>query len=72
MSLNTFIREVAKLKGTKVMCHEGGCGACIVAAEKQGHVMSVNSCLVPVYICDGLVTNITQYFTCIRAFVLKG
>ena len=52
-SLNTFIREVAKLKGTKAMCHEGGCGSCIVAAEMNGHVMAVNSCLVPIFICDG-------------------
>lgn len=53
MTLNTFIREMAKLKGTKVSCHEGGCGVCIVAAEVNGYVMSVNSCLVPVLICDG-------------------
>ncbi|XP_058788820.1 xanthine dehydrogenase/oxidase-like [Phymastichus coffea] len=52
-SLNTFIRDVIKLKGTKAMCHEGGCGACIVVAEMNSHVISVNSCLVPVYICDG-------------------
>ncbi|XP_058788859.1 xanthine dehydrogenase/oxidase-like isoform X2 [Phymastichus coffea] len=52
-SLNTFIRDIAKLKGTKAMCHEGGCGTCIVAAEMNGYIMSVNSCLVPVYICDG-------------------
>ncbi|XP_023247177.1 xanthine dehydrogenase-like [Copidosoma floridanum] len=35
------------------MCHEGGCGACLVAAEINGHVMSINSCLVPIHICDG-------------------
>ncbi|XP_008216630.2 xanthine dehydrogenase [Nasonia vitripennis] len=52
-SLNTFIRDYAKLKGTKAMCHEGGCGSCIVAAEMNGHLMSVNSCLVPIFICDG-------------------
>ncbi|KAJ8676452.1 hypothetical protein QAD02_012239 [Eretmocerus hayati] len=52
-SLNTFIREEARLKGTKSMCLEGGCGACIVAAEVKGRTMSVNSCLVPVIMCDG-------------------
>ena len=52
-SLNVFIRDHAKLRGTKAMCHEGGCGACIVSVEIKGQTMSVNSCLVPVLICNG-------------------
>ncbi|KAL0109815.1 hypothetical protein PUN28_013466 [Cardiocondyla obscurior] len=52
-SLNIYIRDYAKLRGTKAMCHEGGCGACIVAAEIKGETMAVNSCLVPIFICDG-------------------
>ncbi|XP_011705807.1 PREDICTED: xanthine dehydrogenase-like, partial [Wasmannia auropunctata] len=52
-SLNVYIRDYAKLRGTKAMCHEGGCGACIVAAKIKGKTMAVNSCLVPVLICDG-------------------
>lgn len=52
-SLNIYIRDYAKLRGTKAMCHEGGCGACIVAAEIKGETMAVNSCLVPILICDG-------------------
>ena len=53
LSLNTYIRNVAKLKGTKAMCLEGGCGACIVFVERNGDTLSVNSCLVSIYMCDG-------------------
>ncbi|XP_011302981.1 indole-3-acetaldehyde oxidase [Fopius arisanus] len=52
-SLNVFIRDHALLRGTKFMCLEGGCGVCIVAAEIHGETLSVNSCLVPVLICNG-------------------
>lgn len=52
-SLNVFIRDHAKLRGTKAMCHEGGCGACIVSVQIKGQTMSVNSCLVPILICHG-------------------
>jgi len=54
-TLNVYIRDYAKLRGTKAMCYEGGCGTCIVAAEIKGETMAVNSCLVPVLICDGYV-----------------
>ncbi|KAL7291951.1 hypothetical protein TKK_0014241 [Trichogramma kaykai] len=54
VSLNVYIRDVANLKGTKSMCLEGGCGACIVAAQiRNSDIISVNSCLVPVLLCDG-------------------
>ncbi|XP_059474057.1 uncharacterized protein LOC132195836 [Neocloeon triangulifer] len=58
-TLNTYIRNVAKLTGTKFMCVEGGCGACLVAATvehpvtKVKETFSVNSCLVPVFACHG-------------------
>ncbi|KAG8310137.1 hypothetical protein J6590_069749 [Homalodisca vitripennis] len=60
MSLNAYIRECAKLKGTKFMCQEGGCGICIVSLQfthpvtGQERVVSVNSCMFPVLACHGL------------------
>lgn len=49
MSLGVFIRELAELTGTKLMCREGGCGACIVmvhgkhAITKADDIRAVNS-----------------------------
>lgn len=42
------------------MCHEGGCGACIVSVEIRGEIMSVNSCLVPVLMCSGSVQTLSS------------
>ncbi|CAL1529227.1 unnamed protein product [Lymnaea stagnalis] len=58
-SLNAYIRDVAGLKGTKVMCREGGCGCCSVtvthASPESGKLdtYSVQSCLTPLYAVDG-------------------
>lgn len=49
VSLNEFIRNVADFRGTKAMCHEGGCGACVVAVRaplppnNEVKLFSVNS-----------------------------
>lgn len=59
VSLNEYIRNVLDLRGTKAMCHEGGCGACIVAVKaalpptNTLKTFAVNSCLVSVLSCHG-------------------
>ncbi|KAJ2951736.1 hypothetical protein O0L34_g13901 [Tuta absoluta] len=58
-SLNAYLRYGLCLPGTKAMCHEGGCGSCIVTvrAKRQTsgkmEIFSVNSCLVLVFSCNG-------------------
>jgi aerobic-type carbon monoxide dehydrogenase small subunit (CoxS/CutS family) len=49
--LATFIRDKAGLKGTKLGCEEGGCGACTVVLND---VHSVNSCLRFLCAVDGM------------------
>ncbi|XP_039280868.1 xanthine dehydrogenase/oxidase isoform X1 [Nilaparvata lugens] len=64
-SLNTFIRDNARLKATKFMCTEGGCGCCIVSVKivnqstRKVEIFAVNSCLVMVHACNGwaIITN---------------
>jgi len=43
------------LTGTKVMCNEGGCGACAVAmtTQESSNPKTINSCLMPLYAVDG-------------------
>ncbi|ESO95691.1 hypothetical protein LOTGIDRAFT_231915 [Lottia gigantea] len=58
-SLNEFLRKKGISYGTKKMCIEGGCGVCVVSAKivdaltLQPRHYTVNSCIVPVYMCDG-------------------
>ncbi|XP_039757278.1 indole-3-acetaldehyde oxidase-like [Pararge aegeria] len=53
-TLTDFMRYRHGLHGTKYMCREGGCGACMVSVVKSpGQApMSVNSCLVGVASCS--------------------
>uniref|UniRef100_A0A2C9JQ57 FAD-binding PCMH-type domain-containing protein n=1 Tax=Biomphalaria glabrata TaxID=6526 RepID=A0A2C9JQ57_BIOGL len=57
-SLNEYLREVAGLKGTKVMCREAGCGCCSVTVSHllpdsdKLQTYSVQSCLTPLYAVD--------------------
>ncbi|XP_046360646.2 indole-3-acetaldehyde oxidase-like [Haliotis rufescens] len=65
LSLNEFMRSQGVSYGTKVMCMEGGCGVCLVTTTlydpitKAVQTYTVNSCLMPLYTCDGMqVTTI--------------
>ncbi|KAF9421455.1 hypothetical protein HW555_002670 [Spodoptera exigua] len=59
LTLNQFIRQYGEFRGTKYMCREGGCGACVVnvrtyvAGTQEYATFSVNSCLVAIMSCDG-------------------
>ncbi|KAK7070444.1 hypothetical protein SK128_014346 [Halocaridina rubra] len=69
-----FLREKAKLCGTKVVCREAGCGICTVVItrpdlEHEGRykTYSVPSCQTLLYACDGWsiesVENLGDRFT---------
>jgi aerobic-type carbon monoxide dehydrogenase small subunit (CoxS/CutS family) len=56
--LATYIRDKVGLKGTKLGCEEGGCGACsVVLQNPSGKILSANSCLRLLCANDGF--NIT-------------
>ncbi|CAH2090017.1 unnamed protein product [Euphydryas editha] len=62
-SLLDYLRNTLELRGTKYMCLEAGCGACIVTATKaRGEVpQGVNSCMVSVTSCqDWDITTIEK------------
>ncbi|KAL3940381.1 MAG: hypothetical protein SGBAC_005084 [Bacillariaceae sp.] len=58
-TLLSFLREVMKLRGSKLGCSEGGCGACSVMISKKDpntnkvKHLAVNACLMPALAADG-------------------
>ncbi|OQS01693.1 hypothetical protein ACHHYP_00350 [Achlya hypogyna] len=60
LRLVDYLRDGAGLKGTKVACGEGGCGACTVVLRHRGTTSdalvqrSVNACLLPLAAVDGM------------------
>lgn len=58
--LADFIREKVGLKGTKLGCEEGGCGACTVVLTKPQGIVSVNSCLRPLCANDGMAVTTVE------------
>ncbi|KAJ2948179.1 hypothetical protein O0L34_g9987 [Tuta absoluta] len=63
VALLDYIRNYAELRGTKYMCREGGCGACIVTAVKSLGTLpvAVNSCLVSITSCqDWEITTVEK------------
>ncbi|XP_078070968.1 uncharacterized protein LOC144495034 isoform X2 [Mustelus asterias] len=55
ITLAEYLRSILHLCGTKTMCHEGGCGCCVVVIEyddpmkpERRVVKSMNSCLFPI------------------------
>ncbi|XP_075982387.1 uncharacterized protein LOC142980699 [Anticarsia gemmatalis] len=67
LTLNEFIRRYGEYRGTKYMCREGGCGACVVSVRapqpntKEIATFSVNSCLVSIMSCDGWDISTVEY-----------
>ena len=70
LSLSSFLREVALLPATKVMCQEGGCGACVVAAiifdaeTNQERTIAVNSVSIDIVMCFTLTSFILVLKVC--------
>uniref|UniRef100_S4RAN8 FAD-binding PCMH-type domain-containing protein n=1 Tax=Petromyzon marinus TaxID=7757 RepID=S4RAN8_PETMA len=56
-TLSEFLRGTLRLSGTKVMCHEGGCGCCVVTVQYadplQPDKVLTESCLAPLCSLDG-------------------
>jgi len=53
-NLSSYLRENLNMKGTKIVCSEGDCGACTVLVKRfnDENFISVNSCILPLYLLD--------------------
>ena len=57
-TLADYLRQHQQLPGTKTMCREGMCGACVVnvtsvnPATGRQESRAVNSCMVPIKACQ--------------------
>lgn len=59
--LASYIRDTGGLKGTKLGCEEGGCGACtIVLEDVNGKTVAANSCLRLLCANDGLTITTVE------------
>lgn len=59
--LATFLRDIVGMKGTKLGCEEGGCGACTVMVENaKGEFVAANSCLRLLCSNDGLAVTTVE------------
>ncbi|XP_022826465.1 xanthine dehydrogenase-like [Spodoptera litura] len=57
-----YLRDHLELRGTKYMCRQASCGACIVTARRPpASPYAVNSCVLPITACQGLeITTIEE------------
>ncbi|KAJ8719955.1 hypothetical protein PYW07_011998 [Mythimna separata] len=54
-TLLDYVRLYIGLYGTKYMCREGGCGACIVSVQRPpDKPYAINACMMPITSCHGL------------------
>jgi hypothetical protein len=67
--LVSYLRYNELLTGTKISCHEGGCGACTVLLLRPGEseAVPVNACLRKLASCDGCaITTVEGLGTMVR------
>jgi len=56
-NLSEYLRETLNMKGTKVVCSEGDCGACTVLVNRyidksEQNFITINACIAPLYLLD--------------------